>query len=104
MVLVLLQACAMTAGPGRPLTMPPPDGRAQAVKIGLQNFVVSRRADALVSLRVTRIDGADLDYSDGLNAKTAAVAYCATFNRALDPAAIGHFSLPNAWVFGGDCL
>lgn len=86
-----------------PLTLPPPDDRAQTVKVGVQSFVVSRQAKDITALRVTRIDGRDLDYSEGAVAKKAAEAYCAEYNRGLDPAAMGRFSLPNAWVFGGDC-
>ncbi len=101
----VLSACAAPTAPARaPMTLPPPDGRGQVVKVGLQNFVVSRQTNDLIALRVTRIDGRDLDYSEGALAKTAAEAYCAGYNRGLDPAAMGRFSLPNAWVFGGDCL
>jgi hypothetical protein len=86
------------------MTLPPADGRAHPVKLGLQDFVINRRAADGNGLRVTRVDGRDLDYSDGLVAKKAAEAYCTSYNRRLDPAAMGRFSLPNAWVFGGDCL
>lgn len=86
-----------------PMTMPPADGRAHPVKVGLQRFVLNRRMKDSMELRVTRIEGRDLDYSEGVLAKKAAEAYCAGFNRWLDPAAMGRFSLPNAWVFGGDC-
>lgn len=103
-ICLMLQACGQTTSVPQPLTMPPADGRAQIVKLSPKSFVVSRRANTGVTLRVTRIDGRDLDYSDGLLAKRAAAAYCATFNRPLDPAAMGHFSQPNAWLFDGDCL
>ena len=89
-----------------PLTMPPADGRDAVVKLDVADFVVNRQArgaPAQVGLRVTRLDGRDLDYSEGRVAKRAADAYCAGFNRSLDPAAMGRFSLPNAWVFDGDC-
>ena len=102
---LLLSACVDTVAPQTvPLTRPLADGRAQAVRIGPQSFVVNRRALDQVGLRVTRVEGRDLEYSEGAIAKKAAEAYCAGFHRRLDPAAIGRFSLPNAWVFGGDCL
>lgn len=101
---LMLSACVQTAGVPTPLTMPPADGRGQVVTATSQDFVVSRRANPTVTLRVTRVNGPDLDYSEGVVAKRAAQAYCASFNRALDPAALGRYSLPNAWVFGGDCV
>lgn len=104
LICLILQACSQTESAPQPLTMPPADGRAQVVRISSQNFVVSRRANTGVTLRVTRIEGRDLDYSEGLLAKKAAVAYCAIFLRHFDPAAMGHFSQPNSWLFGGDCL
>jgi hypothetical protein len=87
------------------MTMPPPDGRAQVVEVGPRRFVVNRRASPTqpIALRVTRVGGRDLTYSDGLIAKKAVEAYCASFNRPLDPSAMGRFSTPNSWVFGGDC-
>ena len=74
------------------------------MKLGPQSFVVNRQQNGATSLRVTRLNRRDLDYSDGALAKAAAQAYCAQYNRPLDPAATGRFSLPNAWLFGGDCL
>ncbi len=100
---LLLSACVETYALPVPMTMPQPDGRAQTVRVSLQNFVVNRQAKDAIVLRVTRLNGRDLDYSDGAVAKKAAEAYCASYNRRLDPAAMGRFSLPNAWVFGGDC-
>jgi hypothetical protein len=101
---LLLSACVETRAPiVAPMTLPLADGRAQAVKVGLQSFVVNRQAKEAIGLRVTRVDGRDLDYSEGALAKKAAEAYCASYHRRLDPAAMGRFSLPNAWVFGGDC-
>lgn len=101
---LLLSACVETSALPEPVTMPQPDGRAQTVKLGMQRYVVNRQANDGVRLRVTRLDGRDLDYAAGAKARKAAEAYCASYNRALDPAAIGRVSLPNAWVFGGDCL
>lgn len=98
-----VSACVQTADPV-PMTLPLPDGRAQTVKVDSHSFVVNRRENDGIRLRVTRVDGRDLDYSDRALAKKAAEAYCASYNRGLDPAAMGRFSLPNAWVFGGDCL
>lgn len=104
---MLLSGCvepAMTPRPKAPLTLPPPDGRAEAVDAEGSHFVVNRMLRQAVSLRVTRVRGADLDYSEGRLAKAAAQAYCAVYNRQLDPGAMGRFSLPNSWIFDGDCL
>lgn len=102
----VLQACASITHP--PLTMPMADGRDQPVQVSGSNYVVNRRERGAnrpgIDLRVTRVNGGDLDYSDGLRTKKAVEAYCATFNRPLDPRAFGRFSTPNAWVFEGDCL
>ncbi|MBI1172069.1 hypothetical protein GC209_11770 [bacterium] len=103
---LLVQACGPSAPPG-PLTMPLADGREQTVRVSPFTYVVNRRERGEsrpgVMLRVTRVNARDLDYSDGLRAKKAVEAYCATFNRQLDPRAVGRFSTPNAWVFDGDC-
>ena len=103
-MLLFVQACSIGHPP---LTMPMADGRDQTVRVGGFDYVVNRRERGEtrpgINLRVTRIGGRDLDYSDGLRAKKAVEAYCATFNRPLDPRAVGRFSTPNAWVFEGDC-
>ena len=52
---------------------------------------------------VARTSAPDLTYADGLLAKQVATAYCAKFNRPLNPVAYGTFSQPNAWVFEGGC-
>ena len=106
---LLLLVVLVCAGCGRevpqgPATMPPADGRAQRVPLGAQSFVVNRQRKTTMGLRITRVDGRDLDYSDGALAKRVASAYCEGFRRSLDPAAMARFSAPNAWVFGGDCL
>lgn len=103
-----LGACA-GGRPSEPttLTMPPADGRDAKVTVDSWTYVINRQARGTppkVDLRVTRFDGRDLDYSDGRIAKRAAEAYCAGFNRSLDPSALGRFSVPNSWVFKGDCL
>ncbi|MGV8986703.1 MAG: hypothetical protein ACOH2H_10495 [Cypionkella sp.] len=104
---LMLQACAQP-GPPTPLTMPPADGRAEAVSVSPAHFFVNRRergeARPGVYLRVVRVNGRDMTYSDGLLAKKVVEAYCATYYRRIDPRALGRFSTPNAWVFDGDCL
>lgn len=88
-----------------PLTLPPADGRAQIVRTKAGRFVVNRRQtlDGL-AVRVTRLNGPDMDYSQGKLAKDAVQAYCQGFNREADPTVMGRFSVPNAWLFAGDCL
>ena len=100
-----LGACAENAPPSA-MTMPPADGRDQKITVQPWTYVINRQARGTppdVSLRVTRVDGRDLDYSDGGLAKRAAEAYCAGFHRSLDPSSVGRFSVPNAWLFDGDC-
>ena len=91
-----------------PLTLPPADGRSATLTLSQtaipNQYVVNRQAKPSgVELRVTRLNGGDLDYSQGKAAKDAVEFYCAQYNRQLDPAAMGRFSVPNSWVFGGDC-
>ncbi|OZA01640.1 MAG: hypothetical protein B7Y02_17410 [Rhodobacterales bacterium 17-64-5] len=102
---LILAACVPNGSADLPMTMPPPDGRGQTVKVSSRSFVVNRRVSQgqPAMLRVTRLNGRDLDYSDGLMAKKAAEAYCASYNRPLDPSAMGRFSAPNSWLFSGDC-
>ncbi len=105
---LLLMACTPVTVTDTPLTMPPPDGREQKVELLPRTFIVNRRERGAIrpgiSLRVTRLAGRDLTYSDAALAKQVADAYCATFNRVLNPRAVGRFSTPNSWVFDGDCL
>lgn len=102
-----LSACAAGA-PVSPLTMPLPDGRVEVVPLAPSTYVVNRQAKSIstsgITIRITRKDGPDFDYSEGARAKAVAQAYCATYHRQLDPRAMGRFSLPNAWVFDGDCV
>ena len=104
---VLLSGCVAPYTGHDPLTMPPPDGRDQTVVVLPKTFVVNRQARGAIRpgiyLRVTRLNGGDLGYAEGRLAKNAAIAYCATYNRELDPRAIGRFSAPNSWIFDGDC-
>lgn len=113
----LLSACVnlppmQTTPPVKhPLTMPPADGRSQTLTLTVTAFpnqyVLNRQTVASrtgIALRVTRLNGGDLDYSQGKAAKDAVEYYCAQFNRHLDPAAMGRFSVPNSWVFDGDCI
>lgn len=93
-----------------PLTMPLADGRSETVTPSVTGFpnqyVVNRQAKTSrtgIELRVTRLNGRDLDYAQGKDAKAALEFYCARYNRTLDPAAMGRFSVPNSWVFDGDC-
>lgn len=104
--LVLLAACS--SAPPVPLTLPAADGRAEEVVIGDgYRYIVNQQAmgSALggVYLRVTRASAPELDYSEGLAAKKAAEAWCARYNRALNPAALGRFSIPASWLFEGGC-
>lgn len=94
-----------------PLTMPPADGRSQTLTLSVTAFpnqyVLNRQTVATrtgIALRVTRVNGGDLDYSQGKQAKDAVEFYCAQFNRHLDPVAMGRFSVPSSWVFDGDCV
>lgn len=102
-VLMLVQACAAP----RPLTMPPADGRGQMVAMAPGTYVVNRQDRGAprpgIYLRVTRVNGRDMDYSDLLRAKAVATAYCATYHREIDPRAALRFSAPNSWIFDGDC-
>lgn len=102
----LVAACATPAP--QPLTLPPADGRAAEVIPGdgfryVVNLQASAQAYGGVWLRVTRATAPELTYSDGLAAKRAAEAYCAEFNRPLNPAAYGRFSTPASWLFEGGC-
>lgn len=95
--------------PAVPLTLPAADGRATQIIIG-DGFVYVVNRQALeqamggVMIRVTRASAPELTYSDGLTAKKVAEAYCAGFNRALNPSAFGRFSNPASWVFEWGCL
>lgn len=93
--------------PPAPLTLPPADGRAAILWNDGFNYVVNYQALAQsreqVFLRVARASAPDLTYADGLLAKQVAEAYCAGFNRPLNPVAYGTFSQPNAWLFEGGC-
>ena len=91
-----------------PMTLPPADGRAARIIIGdgyryLVNYQGLAQARGKVFLRVTRATPPELDYSDGLVAKKVAQAYCAGFNRDLNPVAFGQFSAPASWMFEGGC-
>lgn len=106
--LVLALAACSEPAPQRPLTLPAADGRAAEIVIGDGfRYVVNQQALAQsldqVYLRVTRASAPELGYADGLTAKTVAEAYCAGFNRALDPVAYGKFSVPASWLFEGGC-
>lgn len=115
--MALLSACVtlppMQTTPAvlQPLTMPPADGRSQTLTLHVAAFpdqyVLNRQTVASrtgIALRVTRLNGGDLDHSQGKAAKDAVEFYCAQFNRHLDPVAMGRFSVPNSWVFDGDCV
>jgi hypothetical protein len=100
-----LAACAEV--PPQPLPMPPADGQPIEMVLGAEKFQVnlSPRTDAAggVVLRVYRTNGKALDYSEGLTAKRVAEAFCASRNRALNPAAYGMFQATGAWVYEGGC-
>lgn len=95
--------------PPPPLTLPLPDGRAANVQVEGDNYQYVVNYQALdqsqrnVFLRVARASAPELTYSDGLLAKKVALAYCALYNRQLNPVAYGMFSTPGAWVFEGGC-
>ena len=93
--------------PPAPLTLPPADGRQAMLWQDGFNYVVNyqalSKAREKVFLRVARASAPDLTYADGLLAKQVATAYCAKFNRPLNPVAYGTFSQPNAWLFEGGC-
>ncbi|MBC7476610.1 MAG: hypothetical protein H7317_00770 [Pseudorhodobacter sp.] len=93
--------------PPPPLTLPPADGRQAVLYNDGFDYVVNyqslAQAREKVFLRVARNSAPDLTYSDGLLAKRVAEAYCARYNRPLNPAAYGTFSQPNAWLFEGGC-
>ncbi len=97
-----LSACGNA--PSRPLTLPPADGRATSVVLGSHHYDVGRQQGTRgVFLRVTRADGPDLDYSDGLVAKEVATRYCDVYHRLLNPTAMGRFSVPASWIFEEGC-
>ena len=103
----VLAACS--APDVRPMTLPPADGRAAQIIIGdgfryVVNLQGLDQSLGHVFLRVTRASAPEMDYSDGLTAKKVAEAYCAGFNRRLNPVAYGKFSAPASWLFEGGCL
>lgn len=104
-VALLLTACT---GPLPPSTMPPADGRAERVQHDFYHYDVGMQASAQaqggLSLRITRADGPDMDYSDGFTAKAVANDFCGHYNRKLNPGAFGMFSAPASWIFEGGCL
>lgn len=94
--------------PPVPLTQPAADGRAAQIIIGDGfRYIVNRQALAQakggVMIRITRATAPELTYSDGLTAKKVAEAYCAGFNRVLNPSAYGQFSNPASWIFEWGC-
>ena len=94
--------------PPLPLPLPPADGRAAQITIGdgFTYLVLYRRLDQArgnVYLRVSRQTAPGLDYANGLVAKRVAEAYCAQYNRPLNPMSGGKFSQPAAWMFEGGC-
>lgn len=94
--------------PPQPLTMPPADGRAHIIVPGDGfRYVVNQQgleqARGKVLLRVARASAPELTYSDGMIAKKVAQAYCAEFNRVVNPSAFGLFSAPSSWLFEGGC-
>lgn len=102
----LLSACAMPSTEA--LTLPPADGRASEIRLsdGYRYVITTRDSDLSLGgvwLRVTRASAPELTYSDGLAAKRAAEAYCAQFNRLLNPDALGRFAVPASWLFEGGC-
>jgi len=107
-LLLTLVGCAVPQPP-RPLTQPAADGRAAQIIIGDGfRYVVNRQAleqaRGGVMIRITRATAPELTYSDGLTAKKVAEAYCAGYNRVLNPSAYGQFSMPASWVFEWGCL
>ena len=101
----ILVACAPFIA--TPLTMPPADGRVEAVRWDAYTYDVGRQDMAATQgkmfLRVTRAGGPDLDYSEGRVAKQVAEDYCGRYDRKLNPVAFGMFSAPASWIFEGGC-
>jgi hypothetical protein len=101
-----LSACS-DAIPPQPMTLPPADGRPEVVQHDSYRYEVGRQAlaqaEGKVFLRVTRVGGPDMDYSEGMTAKAVAAEYCGKYNRRLNPVAYGMFSAPASWVFEGGC-
>ena len=94
--------------PPVPLTLPAADGQAAHINVGDGfRYIVNRQALGQarggVMIRITRATAPELTYSDGLTAKKVAEAYCAGFNRGLNPSAYGQFSTPASWVFEWGC-
>lgn len=98
--LLLLAGCALTEIPAAKLVSQVP-GDFQAFEVVEQAL---GQALGGVTLRVTRLRGPALTYSDGMVAKLAAENYCAGRGKRLDPGAFGAFSLPASWLFEGGCL
>jgi hypothetical protein len=91
------------------MTLPIADGRAQEISIGdgyryVVNQQALEQAYGKVFLRVTRATAPEMDYSEGLTASKVAEAYCAGYNRRVDPGAYGKFSVPASWLFEGGCI
>jgi len=89
------------------MTLPPADGRVETVQHDLYSYQIARQtleqSQGKVFLRVNRVNGPDMDYSEGQIAKDVAEAYCGRYNRQINPVAYGMFSAPGAWVFEGGC-
>lgn len=106
-ILVPLALAACDAPKAQPMAMPPVTGASYPLTLDTVDYVVTRVAlDSAPKgevLRVYRADPPGFDYSEGLAAKTAAVAFCAQWNRGLDPQALGYFEPLGAWAFPGGC-
>jgi hypothetical protein len=98
MSLVLLSAC------GAPVSRPMPlaESGPVAVTVQGQSYIADLQpVQGGATLAVTR-DGAAFGNADGLKAKRAAEAFCATRKGRVSPQAYGHFS-GGVWLFQGGC-
>lgn len=104
---LLLPLVACTSPDPSPRPMPPATGAPFDLQLGAVHYIITRSPLSSAPngevMRVYRTGTAALDYSEGLAAKTAAEAYCAEWNRELNPAAMGMFEPTGAWVFPGGC-
>ena len=102
---LIAAACApQVAAPPAPLPLPAM-GAKVPVQLDKATYTVIRsEGPAGHALKVFRADPPAFDFSQGLEAKRVAEAYCAGLNRALAPEALGMFEAAGSdWVFEGGC-
>ena len=92
-----LSACVSSA---RPMALA--ESGPVAVDLAGQSYIADLQpSEAGATLAVTR-DGAAFGNFEGLEAKRAAEAFCATRGGAVNRAAYGHY-VGGTWVFKGGC-